>query len=109
MSLIERLTSVLLTPAHKDVTREPPRHAKNKEFTFPTRKQLRMMDSNRWHRQANAASKTVEVQEIISPEYSIDNLKVLTKRSNSRIVDTQGENDGKQNQNPQGTGSLATA
>jgi hypothetical protein len=109
MSLIERLTSALLTPAHKDVTGEPARHAKNKEFAFPTRKQLRMMDSNRHFRQAEAVANTVDVQEIISPEHSIDNLQVLTNRNNSRIVNTQGENNGKQNQSTEGTGNLATA
>ena len=70
-------SSAYLTPAHIDVTSSPASYARAKAFRFPSRRQFRSMDADRWVRQRIKAANLVAVSELPPVHYSLDNLEMV--------------------------------
>jgi hypothetical protein len=73
-ALVKRECSRFLTPEHIDVTDQPIRYAIPKKFPFPSEKQMRWMDANRWMRRQLNDKKVTSVYALLPVEHSINNL-----------------------------------
>jgi hypothetical protein len=88
-ALVTYETSAYLTPTHVDVTNTPATYARAKAFTFPSKRQLRAMDADRWVRQRMKTANLVAVSELSPARYSLDNLASLRT---SRFERTTAQN-----------------
>jgi len=71
--LVKHILSPFLTPGHVDVTDARVAYAAPKKFVFVSKKQMKWIDANRWHRQGARDAKIVPVEEITPESFSIDN------------------------------------